>query len=73
MIAALAFILLTIVAIQYDGIEWRKKVQRYRKNRKVRSFLLLHYVCSNILLIMKLTSTFFQFSKNFTKKFSLNY
>jgi len=39
-IAALAFILLTVLAIQYDKPKWRKKVQRVRKDRKVLSFFL---------------------------------
>jgi hypothetical protein len=73
MIAALAFIFLTILAIQYDTIEWRKKVQRYRKDQKVLSFftfairLFKHFIDYDIPFDFS-----FDFSKNLTKTFSLN-
>ncbi len=41
--AALAFILLTILAMQYDQDVWRKKVQRIRKDKKVLSFFTFAY------------------------------
>jgi len=65
-IAALAFIILTILAIRYDSEDWRKKVQRIRKDRKVLSFFtfafkLIHYFLDNdIAFIFS-----FQFSKNY--------
>lgn len=39
LIAAVAFIVCAIIAIRYDTKEMRKKVQRYRENRKLCSFL----------------------------------
>ena len=74
MIAALAFILLTVLAIQYDTIKWRKKVQRYRNDRKVLSFftfairLLKHFIQYRISFKFS-----FQFSKNLLNKFQINF
>ncbi|NJN78426.1 MAG: transposase [Saprospiraceae bacterium] len=73
MIAALAFILLTVLAIQYDSITWRKKVQRYRKDRKVLSFFTFALRLFEYFIDYVIDFDFsFQFSKNLTKKFSLN-
>ncbi len=64
-IAALAFILLTVLAIQYDKPEWRKKVQRVRKDRKVLSFFTFAYKLINHFLDYDIGFNFsFQFSKN---------
>lgn len=74
MIAALAFILLTVLAIQYDSIKWRKKVQRYRNDRKVLSFftfakrLLEHFIQYRVRFKFS-----FRFSKNLINKFQVNY
>ena len=38
LIAALAFLFLTVLALEYDKPKYRKKVQRVRKDRKVLSF-----------------------------------
>ena len=55
-IAALAFLFLTILAIQYDEPKYRKKVQRVRKNVKVLSFFSFAY---------KLVDYFIQYQINF--------
>lgn len=74
MIAALAFIFLTILAIQFDTIQWRKKVQRYRKDQKVLSFFTFALRLFKYFVDYDISFDFsFQFSKNLTKKFSLNY
>jgi hypothetical protein len=74
MIAALAFILLTILVIQYDTIQWRKKVQRYRKDRKALSFFTFAIRLFEYFIDYEIPFDFsFQFSKNLTNKFSLNY
>jgi DMSO/TMAO reductase YedYZ heme-binding membrane subunit len=70
-IAALAFIILTLLAIQYDQPFWRKKVQRVRKDRKVLSFFtfaykLIHYFFDNDIGF----NISFQFSKNYNYFFS---
>lgn len=64
-VAALAFILLTILAIQYDQPKWRKKVQRVRKDRKVLSFFTFAYKLIDYFLDYEVSFNFsFQFSKN---------
>lgn len=64
-IAALAFILLTVLAIQYDEPCWRKKVQRVRSDRKVLSFFTFAYKLIDYFLSFEITFSFsFQFSKN---------
>ena len=64
-IAALAFILLTVLAIQYDQPVWRKKVQRVRKDRKVLSFFTFAYKLIDYFLDYEVCFNFsFQFSKN---------
>ena len=64
-IAALAFILLTVLAIQYDQPKWRKKVQRVRKDRKVLSFFTFAYKLIDHFLKYEVHFEFsFQFSKN---------
>lgn len=74
MIAALAFILLTILAVQYDTIQWRKKVQRCRKDRKVLSFFTFAKRLFKYFIDYEIPFDFsFQFSKNLANKFSLNY
>ena len=65
MIAALAFIFLTVLAIQYDQPVWRKKVQRVRKDRKVLSFFTFAYRLIDYFLDYEISFNFsFQFSKN---------
>jgi len=65
LVAALAFLLLTVMAIQYDQPQWRKKVQRVPKDRKVLSFftfacrLFDHFIDHDIDFGFS-----FQFSKN---------
>lgn len=72
-VAALAFILLTVLAIQYDTIQWRKKVQRYRKDRKVLSFFVFAVRLFKYFIDYEIDFDFsFQFSKNLANKFSLN-
>lgn len=64
-IAALAFILLTVLAIQYDEPGWRKKVQRVRGDRKALSFF--KFACKLIdhFISFEISFSFsFQFSKN---------
>lgn len=64
-VAALAFILLTVLAIQYDQPNWRKKVQRVRKDRKVLSFFTFAYKLIEYFLYYEVDFNFsFQFSKN---------
>jgi len=73
MIAALAFILLTVIAIQYDSISWRKKVQRVRKNRKVLSFFTFAYKLIQYFIEYEISFNFsFQFSKNNDNFFQLS-
>jgi hypothetical protein len=65
-IAALAFLLLTVLAIQYDKPQWRKKVQRVRKDRKVLSFFTFAYRLIDFFIDHDVGFCFsFQFSKNF--------
>ena len=65
LIAALAFILLTVLAIQYDQPEWRKKVQRVRVDRKVLSFFTFAYKLIDYFADYDIRFNFsFQFSKN---------
>ena len=60
-IAALAFIL----AIQYDQPQWRKKVQRVRKDQKVLSFFTFAYKLIDYFIEYEVHFEFsFQFSKN---------
>ena len=64
-IAALAFMFLTVLAIQYDQPFWRKKVQRVRKDRKVLSFFTFAYKLIDYFLDNEVSFNFsFQFSKN---------
>ena len=68
-IAALAFILLTVfpiaIGIQYDEPFWRKKVQRVRGDRKVLSFFTFAYKLIDHFLSFEIPFSFsFQFSKN---------
>lgn len=65
-IAALAFLFLTVLAIEYDEPKYRKKVQRVRKDRKVLSFFsfafrLIHYFIEQ------------QFDLQFSFNFSMNF
>jgi len=63
-VAALAFILLTSLAHMYDNIEYRKKVQRVRPDRKVLSFFSFAYKLLDYFLDNDVGFTFsFQFSK----------
>lgn len=65
-IAALAFIFLTVLAINFDTIKYRKKVARHRKDRKVVSFFSFAYKLVDYLLEYQILFSFsFQFSKNF--------
>lgn len=67
-IAALAFILITILAILYDQPKYRKKVQRVRGDRKVLSFFTFAYKLIDYFIDNDIGFTFsFQFSKNFHK------
>lgn len=64
-IAALAFILLTVIAIQYDQKKWRKKVQRVRKDQKVLSFFTFACKLIDYFLDYDIHFSFsFHFSKN---------
>lgn len=66
LIAALAFILLTVLAIQYDQPCWRKKVQRLRKDQKVLSFFTFAYKLIDYFIDYEISFSFsFQFSKNY--------
>lgn len=68
LVAALAFLVLTVLAIQYDQVQWQKKVQRVRNDRKVLSFftfarrLFDYFVDNDIGFELS-----FQFSKNSTE------
>lgn len=64
-IAALAFVLLTVLAIQFDEPKYRKKVQRVRPDRKVLSFFSFAY---------RLIDYFMEYQKefHFSFKFSKN-
>lgn len=74
MIAALAFILLTVFAVRYDSTKWRKKVQRCRKDRKVLSFFTFANRLLKYFVDYEVDFNFsFQFSKNFANKFSIRY
>ena len=65
-VAALAFILLTVLAIQYDQPCWRKKIQRVRSDRKVLSFFTYAYKLIDYFADYDICFNFsFQFSKNF--------
>jgi hypothetical protein len=64
-IAALAFILLTVLAVQYDEPQWRKRVQRVRGDRKVLSFFTFAYKLIDYFTDNDICFNFsFQFSKN---------
>lgn len=64
LIAALAFILLTALAIQYDQPSWRRKVQRVRADRKVLSFFTFAYKLIDYFVDYDLPFNFsFHFSK----------
>lgn len=64
-IAAVAFILLTVLAFDYDTIEYRKKVGRVRNDRKVFSFFSFAYKLIDYFLDYDISFNFsFQFSKN---------
>lgn len=64
-IAALAFLLLTILAIQYDKPVYRKKVQRIRKDQKVLSFFSFAFRLIDYFIEYQRDFQFsFQFSKN---------
>ena len=67
-IAALAFILLTIIAIQYDIPKWRKKVQRIRKDQKVLSFFTFAYRLIDYFIEYDIGFNF-QFSKKIDENF----
>jgi len=69
-IAALAFIFLTVLAIQYDQPKWRKKVQRIRADRKVLSFFTFAYKLIDYFSDYDICFSFsFQFSKNLQNPF----
>lgn len=64
-IAAVAFLMLTAIAIKYDQPKWRKKVQRVRKDRKVLSFFTFAYRLIHFFIDNDVGFNFsFQFSKN---------
>ena len=64
-IAATAFLMLTIIAIKYDEPKWRKKVQRVRKDRKVLSFFTFAFRLIHFFIDNDVGFNFsFQFSKN---------
>lgn len=65
-IAALAFLFLTVLAISYDTPKYRKKVQRVRKDRKVLSFFSFAYKLIDYFIKYQYD---FQFSFNFSKNF----
>ena len=66
-IAALAFLFLTVLAIKYDSPKWRKKVQRVRKDRKVLSFFSFAVRLIDFFVDNDVGFNFsFQFSKNST-------
>ena len=66
LIAALAFILIISLGMQFNELKWRKKVQRVRCGRKVLSFfsfsyLLIHYLLEN--------DIYFKFSLQISKNY----
>jgi len=64
-IAALAFILLLTLGIQYNSLEWRKKVQRVRNGRKVLAFFTFAFLLLAFLLDNDVPWEFsFHFPKN---------
>ena len=64
-IAALAFLLLTVLAIQYDEPAYRKKVQRVRNDQKVLSFFSFAFKLVDYFIEYQRDFQFsFQFSKN---------
>lgn len=64
-IAALAFLLLTVLAIQYDETYYRKKVQRIRNDQKVLSFFSFAFRLVDYFIEYQKDFQFsFQFSKN---------
>lgn len=66
-IAALAFIFLTVLAINFDTLKYRKKVARYRNDRKVLSFFTFAYKLVDYLIDYQIRFNFsFQFSKNYS-------
>ena len=65
-IAALAFLFLTVLAINFDTIKYRKKVARHRNDRKVVSFFSFAYKLIDYFLDYQIRFSFsFQFSKFF--------
>ena len=65
-VAALAFLLLTVLAWDFDTEKYHKKVARYRKDAKVVSFFSFAYKLVDYLLDYQIPFNFsFQFSKNF--------
>lgn len=65
-IAALAFLFLTVLAIQFDQPKYRKKVQRVRKDRKVLSFFAFAYRLVDYFIQQQVDLHFsFDFSMNF--------
>ena len=66
-IASLAFLLLTVLAIDFDTLFYRKKVARHRNDRKVVSFFVFAYKLIDYLLDYQIPFNFsFQFSKNYS-------
>lgn len=66
LIAALAFLFLTVLAIQYDQPQFRKKVQRVRKDRKVLSFFSFAFRLIDYFVEQQVDLQFsFNFSMNF--------
>jgi hypothetical protein len=62
---SIAFILLIVLAIQYDQREWRKKVQRVRNDHKVLSCFSFAYKLIDNFIYNQISFKFsFQFSKN---------
>lgn len=72
LIAALAFMLLTVIAIKYDSDFWRKKVQRVRTDCKVLSFYTFAYRFIDYLIDNDIGFNFyFQISKNEQDNFEI--
>lgn len=66
LIAALAFLFLTVLAIEYDKPKYRKKVQRVRKDRKVLSFFSFAFRLIDFFIEQQFDLQFsFDFSMNF--------
>jgi hypothetical protein len=65
-IAALAFIMVLTLGAQFNEIDWRKKIQRVRRGRKVLSIFSFAYILTQHLLDNDIDFNFsFQFSKNY--------